>query len=156
MTGTDGLQKHDVFSKLTMDEIKQLDMFTHVREYAQGEHVFEYHQACTHVYMLMDGEVHLMLPAKGSELKLSFAKVKKDEIFGLSALMKTPRYTAEARCITDCRVMSVEAKPLLIILENNQMVGLDIVNTVSRIYYHRYLNMLGKLQDIVGQVSSLS
>lgn len=155
MTGTDGLQKHDVFSKLTMDEIKQLDSFTHVRGYAAGEHVFEYHQACSHLYMLMSGSVHLMLPPTSSEFNLPFALVAKEEIFGLSALMKSARYTAEARCVTESRIMSIEVKPLLRILESNQTVGLEIVNTVSRIYYHRYLNMLGKLHDIVGHVTVL-
>ena len=42
MADTNGLHRHDIFSRLTVDEIKQLDKVTHIRDYAKGEHIFEH------------------------------------------------------------------------------------------------------------------
>ncbi len=152
---TNGLHRHDLFARLNVDEIKQLDKFSHIVDYAKGDSVFKLQDKCSHIYMLMEGTVHLMLPDRGQELNLAFARVIRNEIFGLSALMNHSHYTAEARCISGCRVMAIEAKPLLQLLEENKTVGFDIVSAVSRIYYHRYLQMLTKLQDIVSQVTVL-
>ncbi|GBE31025.1 MAG TPA: cyclic nucleotide-binding domain-containing protein [Bacteroidetes bacterium] len=149
MTAPKGFHSSDLFSKLTVDEIKRLDEVSFTKDFAEGESVFEFNQACSHLYMLMEGTVHLMLPSGDGQFDFAFAKVAKNEIFGLSSLMKSPRYTAAARSMTSSRVLMIEADPLIKILEQNQVVGFDIINAVSRIYYHRYLSMLRKLKDIV-------
>jgi CRP-like cAMP-binding protein len=155
MAATNGFRGYDLFSKLTMDEIRQLDEATSIKDFAEGDSIFEYNQSCSHVFVLMEGTIHLTLPANGPKSNLAVAKIAEKEIFGLSPLMQAPRYTAKAKCITDCRVMAMEADRLIRILERNQMVGMDILNEVAHIYYSRYLDLLRRLQETISQVAAV-
>jgi signal-transduction protein with cAMP-binding, CBS, and nucleotidyltransferase domain len=147
------LKGHELFAKLSVDEINQLDSISHVKEYDESDTIFEYNEVCSHVYMLMEGIVYLMLPAEPTDYSFAIAEIKNNEIFGLSPLLDSPRYTAEAKCHTKCKVLAIEAEPFKNLLMNNNHVGLNVSNQVARIYYRRYLNTLRKLQDIVSQVS---
>jgi signal-transduction protein with cAMP-binding, CBS, and nucleotidyltransferase domain len=147
------LKGHELFAKLSVDEVNQLDSFSHVQEYDECEKIFEYNEVCSHIYMLMEGVVYLMLPAEPTDYSFAIAEIKNNEIFGLSPLLNSPRYTAEAKCHTRCKVLSIEAESFKNLLMNNNHVGLEVSNQVARIYYKRYLNTLRKLQDLVSQVS---
>jgi len=153
MPGEKILKGHELFAKLNVDEIHQLDGFSHVKEFEEGETVFEYNEICSHIYMLMEGSVYLQLPAEPAEYSFAIAEIKNNEIFGLSPLLNSKRYTAQGKCHTKCKVLAIEAEPFKKLLLDNSFLGYDINNQVARIYYRRYLNLLSKLQDIVSQVS---
>ncbi len=153
MTADKGLKGQELFAKLNVDEINQLDRFSHVKEFKKDEIIFEYGQVCSHIYMLMSGTVFLMLPANPADYSFAIAEIEKNEIFGLSPILKSPRYTAQAKCHNDCKVLAIEAEPFMKMLDANHNVGLGILNEVARIYYLRYLDILRKLQDIVSHVS---
>ncbi len=147
------LKGHDLFSSLTPDEIHKLSRFAHEKEFREGESIFEYNQACAHFYMLKKGDVYLLLPANPKEFSFAVSKVAAGELFGLSPLLSASRYTSQAKCYSEVKVLAIEAKPFLELIRSNSHVGLDIINRVAQIYYARYLNVLKKLQDVVSQVS---
>lgn len=147
------LKGHELFQSLNVDEVSRLSTFSSVKEYQSGEAIFEYNRASSHFYMLMDGTVYLQLPANPPEFSLAISKLEKGELFGLSPLLKSPRYTSTAQCYTDAKALSVEAKPFRELLLLNCPAGLDIMNRVARIYFIRYLDVLKRLQDVVSQIS---
>ena len=147
------LKGHDLFSSLTPDEIHKLSKFAYEKEFHEGESIFEYNQACSHFFMLKKGDVYLLLPANPKEFSFAVSKIKAGELFGLSPLLNGDRYTAQAKCYSEAKVLAIEAKPFLELIRTNSHVGLNIINRVAEIYYARYLNILKKLQDVVSQVS---
>lgn len=147
------LRGHELFSALTVNEIHQLSNFATEKEYKAGECIFEYNKATSHFYMLKEGDVYLLLPANPPEFSFAISKIDKGELFGLSSLLNSPRYTSTAKCYSAVKVLSIEAKHFRQILNANCPAGLDIINRVAGIYYVRYLNVLKKLQDVVSQVS---
>jgi signal-transduction protein with cAMP-binding, CBS, and nucleotidyltransferase domain len=147
------LKGHELFQSLNVDEVNRLSTFSSVKEYSAGEVIFEYNQASSHFFMLMEGTVYLQLPANPPEFSFAVSKLEKGELFGLSPLLDSPRYTSSAHCYSSAKVLSVEAKPFRDMLRMNCTAGLDIMNRVARIYFTRYLEILKRLQDVVGQIS---
>jgi CRP-like cAMP-binding protein len=147
------LKGHELFASLNVDEINQLSTFSSKKEYKANETIFKYDQLSTHFYMLMEGLVYLQLPANPPEFNLTISKVETGELFGISPLLKSDRYTSTARCHKDTSVLSVEAKPFRDLLLLNSQAGLDIINKVANIYFSRYLNLVKRLQDTVNQIT---
>ena len=113
--------------------------------------IFESNQAASHFYILMDGLVYLQLPGNQPEFSIPISRVEKGELFGISSLLKSPRYTSTAQCYKNTKVLAVEAKPFGELLRQNCRVGVDIIARVADIYFTRYLNIIKRLQNVVGQ-----
>ena len=136
-----------------MDEVNRLSTYSTVKEFSTDETIFQYNQASSHFYMLMEGTVYLQLPANPAEFSFTVSKVEKGELFGISPLLNSPRYTSTAKCCESTKALSIEAKPFRDILLMNCPAGLEIINRVARIYFERYLEVLKKLQDVISQIS---
>jgi CRP-like cAMP-binding protein len=104
----------------------------------------------------MDGLVYLQLPVSPDDTRFAISKIEKGELFGISSLLKSERYTSTALCHEDTKVLSIEAKPFRDLLQLNCPAGMDIMNKVAYIYFTRYLDVIKKLQDVVSQITVLS
>jgi len=147
------LKGHDIFQSLDVSQAHQLSGFTSVKKFKAGENVFGYNDAAGHVFMLMQGSVDLRLAAGPGEFSLVISRIEKGELFGLSPLLDSPRYTATAQCHEDTEVLAIEAKPFREMLRANCSVGFDMLNQVAHIYFNRYINVLKSLQGVVDQIS---
>ncbi|RKX27707.1 MAG: hypothetical protein DRP45_00365 [Candidatus Zixiibacteriota bacterium] len=147
------LKGHDVFRSLSVDQAKELSRFSSVKQFMANETIFEYNDAAGHVYMLMEGLVNLRLPATEQDFSLVISRIEKGELFGLSPLLDSERYTATAQCVESTEVLSIEAKPFRELLRNNCMVDFNMMNQVADIYFNRYIDVLKNLQGVVGQIS---
>ena len=152
--GIEGLLKgHDLFRALNVEEAHALSEFSSVREYKADEIIFKFNDAAGHVYMLMTGSVNLRLPNDPQEFSLVISTIEKGELFGLSPLLASTRYTATAQCSEATEVLSIEAKPFRELLQGNCPVGFNVMNQVAHIYFNRYINVLKSLQGVVSQIS---
>lgn len=152
--GVGGILKgHDLFRSLGLDQAKEVSAISSVKKFEAGEMVFAYNSPASHVYMLMEGSVNLQLPAEPRDFSLIISKMEKGELFGLSPLLDSPRYTASAQCVEATELLSIEAKPFREILRRNALVGFGIMNQVAHIYFTRYIEVLRSLQGVVSQVS---
>ena len=147
------LRGHDLFGLLNVDQMKRLSEMSSVKQYGAGETVFAFNDAANHVFMMLNGAVALRLPADHQEFSLVISQLEKGELFGLSPLLDSPRYTAEATCGADSEILLIEAKPFEELLRQNCMAGLTIMNRVAHIYFTRYISVLKSLQGVVNQVS---
>ena len=144
------LKGHDLFASLNVDEVNKVSSLSLVKEFREGEVVFESDRAASHFYILMDGLVYLQLPAESIEFSIPVSKVEKGELFGVSPLLKSSHYTLTAKCYADTRALAIEAKPFREILQHNCTAGMDIVTRVGSIYFARYVDVVRRLQNVVG------
>ncbi len=144
---------HELFASLNPDEINSLSSFSSVKQLAGGETIFEFNQAASRFYMMMEGQIYLELPASAPEFSVPISRVERGELFGISPLLDSPRYTSAARCYEKTKVMAIEAAPFRELLRTNCPAGLDIINKVARIYFARYIDVIRRLQDALGPVS---
>ncbi|MCP4686305.1 MAG: cyclic nucleotide-binding domain-containing protein, partial [bacterium] len=106
------LRGHDVFQSLSLEQAHALSGFSSLKQLEAEETVFTYNGAAGHVFMLMKGAVELRLPARQDDFSMVISKVETGELFGLSPLLDSPRYTSTAQCREVTEVLSIEAKPL--------------------------------------------
>jgi CRP-like cAMP-binding protein len=149
------LRGHDLFRSLSIDETHRITDFSSEKKYAAGETIFKYGDPGSHVYMLLDGAVDLQLPANPPEYSFVIAKIEKGELFGLSPLLDSERYTASALCKEDAFLLSIEAAPFRELLRANDLAGFNIMNQVAHIYFTRYIDVLKNLQGVVNQISMI-
>jgi signal-transduction protein with cAMP-binding, CBS, and nucleotidyltransferase domain len=147
------LRGHDVFQSLSIEQSHALSEFSALKQLESGETVFKYDVKAGHIYMLMKGAVELRLPAQQNDFSMVISKVEIGELFGLSPLLDSPRYTTTAECTAATEVLSIEARPLRELLRQNQHVGFEIINQVAHIYFSRYIEVLKNFQSIVNQIS---
>ncbi len=147
------LMGHALFQSLGVDQAHEIGSFSSAKKLKADETVFFYNDQASHIYMLIEGAVDLRLPAEGQDFSLVISKMEKGELFGLSPLLDSPRYTATARCGAATELLSIEAKPFRELLKRNPLVGFEIMTQVADIYFNRYIEVLKKLQGVVGQVS---
>jgi CRP/FNR family cyclic AMP-dependent transcriptional regulator len=152
MTVEKVLKGHDLFRSLSIEQANQISKFSFVKKYQAGENIFEYNKPSSHVYMLMEGTVNLRLPASPADVSLVISKIEKGELFGLSPLLDSPRYTATGQCATDTEVLAIEAKPFRELLQSNCLVGFQVMSQVAQIYFERYVEILKNLQDVVSHI----
>jgi CRP-like cAMP-binding protein len=153
MTVDTVLKGHDLFRSLTVDETHSIGSFSSVKRFEKDEAVFQRNDPAGHVFMLMAGSVGLHLPASMADVSFVVSKIEKGELFGLSPLLDSQRYTASARCLEKTELLSIEAAPFRELLRSNQPVGFNIMNRVAHIYFSRYMSVLENLQGVVGQIS---
>ncbi len=146
------LKGHDLFRSLSIEEANQISKFSSVKTFQPGESIFEYNALSYHVYMLMDGAVQLRLPASPPDVSFVISKIEKGELFGLSPLLDSERYTAMAQCSEAAEVLAIEAKPFRELLRRNCPVGFQIMSQVAHVYFTRYIGVLKNLQDVVSQI----
>ena len=147
------LKGTELFKSLSIEEVDKISAFSSVKEFNANDMIFIHDRPSTHIYVLMEGLVYLQLPSTAQEFNLNITKIEKGELFGLSPLLDSPRYTASAKCFSPTKVLAIEAKPVKGILQKNHLVGMDAMGRVARIYFTRYLDLLRRLQDTVSQIS---
>ncbi|MFH1723749.1 MAG: cyclic nucleotide-binding domain-containing protein [Elusimicrobiota bacterium] len=147
------LRGNELFGALSVDEVGRISAFSVAKEFKKGEMIFACDHPGTHFFMLMDGLVYLQLPANPPEFSFAISRIQEGELFGLSPLLDSPQYTCMARCSVDTKVLSIEAGPFRELLRENAQTGFAIMNRVARIYFNRYIEILKKLDDVVGQIS---
>ena len=148
----DALKGHELFRSLNVEETDRLSRFSSVKKLAADEVVFETGQAGSHVYMLMKGAVNLRLSTDPADFGIIVSRIKLGELFGLSPLLDSPRYTTTAVCSESAEVLAIEARPFRDLLNKNCPVAIDVLNRVARIYFARYLDILKNLQAVVNQI----
>ena len=147
----DGMLKgHDVFAPLNVDEVHRVSTFSSVKQYKQGDAVYMTGEPASHFFVLMEGLVYIELPSEVPGFSIPISKVEKGELFGTSPLFASPDYTSTARCFEDTRVLAVDARPFRELLQQNCSAGMDIMTRIGRIYFTRYLDVIRRLQKVVG------
>lgn len=147
------LRGHEVFAHLNVDEISRLSTFSSTEEFCDRDIIFECNQAASHIYLLMEGLVYLQLPADPAEFNLTVLRVEKGELFGISPLLNSARYTLTAQCFKDTKVLSIEAESFRELLRVNCPAGMHVMNRVAHIYFTRYIELIKRLQNVMGQIT---
>jgi len=146
------LKGHDLFGALSVEDVDRISRISSVKDFEAGEAIFANNGRGTHIYLLLEGRVHLRIPTDPEEVSIVASRVEKGEIFGLSPMLGSPRYTSSAHCQVRSSVLAIEAKPLRDLLQSNCTAGFQIMNRVAHVYFERYINVLKNLQAIVNQI----
>jgi signal-transduction protein with cAMP-binding, CBS, and nucleotidyltransferase domain len=146
------LKGHDLFRALTPKEVDQVSEFSSVKHYERGARIFKLNGAASHVFEVIEGGIHLVLPGESPAYSMVVSEVAEGELFGLSPLLGSTRYTSSAVAHTNTQVLAIEAEPLRDLLQRNSLVGFNTMNRVAQVYFTRYVAVIKNLQDVFNQI----
>ena len=157
MSVTNILKGHELFHNLSLEEVNNISEFSERRGWDKGDTIFLKGEKADKVYLLLEGAVLLRLPAQPpDEYRIIISKIGEGDLFGLSPLLGSSRYTVEAQCDADTEALAIDAGKSRKILEDDSVAGLAIMSEVADIYFHRYIELLERLQNIVLQIPLIS
>lgn len=146
------LKGHELLKHLSMEEVDKINTFAERKKYGKGEVLFRQSEKASDVFVLLSGSVLLHLAANPEEFRIAIAKIEKGELFGLSPLLGSESYTAEAQCTEDSDVLAIDAQKLRALLHGDCLAGFCVMSEVAQSYFHRYIGLLGRLQGVVSQI----
>jgi CRP-like cAMP-binding protein len=147
------LAGHDMFHSFLPDEVERVSAFSSTRVLEKGEIIYRPDRLASHVFVLLEGEVHLHLAtAAGSASALLISRVGKGQFFGIAPLLGFNRYTTFAQCAETSRVLFIEAQPLLRILKDNPIAGHQVMTVVARAYFDRYQLAMERIQRVLSDL----
>lgn len=154
MTVAKMMNAHELFQSLGFEDVEKVSSFTGIMNFKEGEKVFASESFGSHIFILMEGKLDLRLSARSGEASLVMGRVEKGEMFGLSPLIGSGRHTTTAECTAPCKVLAIEAKPLLSLLENNALIGLEITSMIARVYFSRYIETMKRVQRVINEIAA--
>ncbi len=146
------LQGHELLKNLTMEEVDRISKFSERKKFEENDTIFLHEADADQTFILLKGHVLLRLPAKPDEFRIVIGSIEEGELFGLSPLLGSAKYTAEAQCAETSEVLAIDAKEFRELLQANCLAGFYIMNEVAQVYFTRYVELLGRLQGIVAQI----
>ena len=146
------LRGHDLFQSLPVEDVDTITTFSAVKNFDANSTLFKLNAKASHVFMLMEGEVHLILPAQSSDHGIVVSTVERGELFGLSPLLGSQRYTLEAHCHRSTSALAIEAAPFVELLQRHPVVGFHTMRQAAQIYFQRNIDMLKNLQSVVSHI----
>ncbi len=148
MKGPADVTGQELFQSLSVDAVQKINEISRVQTYEAGESIFEPNQEAKKVYLLLDGLVALRFRGKEEAFSAGLVRIEKNDLIGAGALLGSPRYVSQAYCVKKSTVLGIDGKKLREILEEDRIVGFDVVMKIADLYFERYINVMRKVQSI--------
>lgn len=146
------LRVYELLRPLDDAEILRVSSRSTIRSFGVGDTVYRHDERATHVHLVIEGAVHLMLPAMSKDFRLLISKVRRGEMFGISSLLGGERYTATAVAVDPTTTIAMDAAVLADVLEVNPTAGLRITREVAKLYMTRYTDVMRSMQAMVSHM----
>jgi CRP-like cAMP-binding protein len=142
------LDGQEVFQFLRPEQVKAISDVAEVVEFSAGDTIYEKDSPAEFFYVLLDGQVSLRMPGH-SGVSLQVDELTKGAMFGSCVCFQFVAYSLDARCTSDSRLLKIESATLKELMDSDLVLGYTIQTQISRIYFHRYIDTMKKLQSIV-------
>ena len=139
---------HDLFQLLRPDQLRVISEAAEELTLNVGDTIFRRGDVADHLFILLEGQVALRLPAtEGTSLLID--EVTKGAVFGSCICFQLDTYTLTARCTENSKLLKIEAATLKKLLDDDPALGYTVQTLISRIYFKRYVDTTQKLQAIL-------
>jgi CRP/FNR family cyclic AMP-dependent transcriptional regulator len=136
------------FNGLSLAEIQLLAPFFAPKTWVAGTVVFEQGDYAEHLYLVASGELTIRYkPDDGPMMNLT--RIQPGGIFGWSAAMGNPIYTAGAVCALDSEVLQIRGADLRKLCEQHPELGKVILNRLSAIIAKRQLGQQSQVNSML-------
>ena len=146
--GTTTLEAHDVFGFLRPDQIRTVSETSAPVNFFAGKTVYRRGERAEHLYIILAGQVSLRLPGKKG-VSVLVDELGEGAMFGSCVCLDLDTYTLTAQCTEDSRLLKVEAPVLKKLMDEDLQMGYALQKMISKTYFKRYIDTVGKLQTLV-------
>jgi CRP-like cAMP-binding protein len=125
-----------VFSYLTEDMIRKLLPEIELLRFQNGEIIFRRGEPATIFYSLKRGKI-LLEQRISEKVTISMGSVKPGYSFGWSSMLGDEKFTLDSVCGEPCEVLSIRAKTLLAMLEEDHSMGYRLMQRLMHMLKRR-------------------
>ncbi|MFQ3622131.1 MAG: Crp/Fnr family transcriptional regulator [Acetobacteraceae bacterium] len=123
------LARNPLFGRLPAEEIARLAAYAHVRPMRRGETLFRRGDPGLGLIAVLAGKVRIVLPSdEGKDIVLN--TVRAGEVLGEIALLDGRPRSADAVALTDGRVMTLDRREVLPLLESHPKLALAVIEVL--------------------------
>ena len=156
MAAIEDLKRIGMFQDLPDSDLKDILQYCREREFHEGETVFTCGDPGHEFFLLLDGNVKLMLPTdQGFGLTVVF--VENGNAFGVSGLLEPRTYTSTAVCVKKAKTIAIETGAFLDYMDEiNVKAGETVMKNLAAILLRRLDKTRQQLKSLISQVEITS
>ena len=144
------IRRYPFFAGMNPDQITNLAK-TAKEENAEAGHYFVREKDQTqYLYLLMEGEVTIVIDLPGRSEEIAVATVGPGDVFAWSALVPPHTATANVKATKPCHAIAIDCQQLLDIFEDDPRFGYLMMTKAAQVI--RDLSQRGTRQDDVGMI----
>lgn len=132
MVPADVLGRLDIFCGLNPQELDAVTRISDVESCARGAFIFREDDQARLLYILKAGKVAIEFEV-GHNQEAVVHIVESGQAFGWSALIQPCRFTASARCMEDCEVITVDREGLKSLMDRDCYLGFVIMEKLAEL-----------------------
>ncbi len=145
----------EIFSLLTSKQISEISEAATIKDFEADQIIYDRKEVAKNLFILLDGEVSLRVPGRNDtsidSLSLEIEKIAQHgALFGTNLLFDVKRYMTRARVIKPSKVMILDAKKFLEIIQENQSEFI-VMTYLAKVYFQRYVNAMQEFEECVQQ-----
>ncbi len=145
----------EIFSLLTSKQISEISEAATIKDFEADQIIYDRKEVAKNLFILLDGEVSLRVPGRNDtsidSLSLEIDKIAQHgALFGTNLLFDVKRYMTRARVIKPSKVMILDAKKFLEIIQENQSEFI-VMSYLAKVYFQRYVNAMKEFEECVQQ-----
>jgi len=126
------LKGFGLFKGLDDSQLSKIAELCHVRTMNEGDHIFKEGTRATDIHLCRSGKVDITIWIREPwNLNVAVHRVEPGELFGWSALVAPYTYTASAICVEPGEEIRVKGHELLVMLDENPVVGYHIMTNLD-------------------------
>ena len=145
----------EIFSLLTSKQIGEISEAALIKDFEADQIIYERKEAAKNLFILLEGEVSLRVPSRDDasieSLSLEIENiVQHGALFGTNLLFDVKRYMTRARVIKPSKVMILDAKKFLEIIQENKSEFI-VMSYLAKVYFQRYVNAMKEFEECARQ-----
>ena len=127
-----GLRGHHLFAGLSPQQMQRLLAASHVEEYESGQLLFDRGQPAQHFFIVLDGQVNLVLYSKAGEEKIVDILGPGNSFAEAVMFMEAPGYPVSAVAATRSQVARFSSREYIAILRDSPETCLRMLGHLSQ------------------------
>ncbi len=141
----------EIFSLLTSKQIAEISEAAVIKDFEADQIIYDRKEVAKNLFILLEGEVSLRVPSRDDisieSLSLEIEKiVQHGALFGTNLLFDVKRYMTRARVIKPSKVMILDAKKFLEIIQENKSEFI-VMSYLAKVYFQRYINAMKEFEE---------
>jgi len=122
-----------LFADLTTQQLEEVERIVHLRTYRAGEVIFEAGDAGVAMYVIVAGEVKIVLPDESGEKNRELARLGMGDLFGELALLDASPRSATAIATTATEAAAIARPDWMNLIERRPSIGVRMMLPLSRL-----------------------
>ena len=140
----------EIFSHLTPKQVSEISDIAVIKNFQEGEIIFDRGQNAKNMFILLEGEVVLRLPSSKDmsyeEFSLEIDRIKGHGVFGPGLLFGIKKYITRAKATKSSKIMLIDTEKFVEIIKENKS-EFSIMSYLANTYFHRYINTMKEFQQ---------